>query len=219
MPQNNRFQNQPSPWLLTSIRNSTISAMLLNSQTPNQLSPSFFQLQTGGSQSRLTSLGRVSTHRGRLIDALLAAEMREGGDIQASETKEMKLQTSERASLSMTSNEISIGTSNGPRQTLWVASPSELDVLCGRGGKSNHWTGNKRYRQVISSMRRNYRDIETKAAKTDLSAAIVSHVHSYGGRFLRLERTTGKYYVLSTAEARKKTSQALRESKDPKWIG
>ena len=66
-------------------------------------------------------------------------------------------------------------------------------------------------------MRSNYRNIEAKSAKTDLSRAIVEHVTSYGGRFVKVDKTTGKFYVLTVAEARKKTSQALRETKELKW--
>ncbi|CAJ1930440.1 unnamed protein product [Cylindrotheca closterium] len=95
--------------------------------------------------------------------------------------------------------------------------PSELDILCGRGGKSNHHAGNKRYRQVISDMKARYRSIGSKTAKTHVSRAIVEHVHGYGGRFLRFDTEKRKYIVLSAAEARKKTSQALREAKEVKW--
>lgn len=92
---------------------------------------------------------------------------------------------------------------------------SEVDVLCGRGGRSNHHPGNKRYRQVISEMKASYRNIGSKSAKTDLSRAIVDHVFKYGGRFMKIEK--GDLFVLTPAEARKKTSQALREAKDIKW--
>ena len=53
--------------------------------------------------------------------------------------------------------------------------------------------------------------------KTDLSRAIVEHVCNYGGRFVKKEDMTGRYYILTKAEARKKTSQALRETKELKW--
>jgi hypothetical protein len=62
-----------------------------------------------------------------------------------------------------------------------------------------------------------YKKSEAKAIKTDLSRAIVDHVCKYGGRFIKKEVTTGRYYVLTRGEARKKTSQALREAKALKW--
>lgn len=93
----------------------------------------------------------------------------------------------------------------------------EDDILCGRGGRSNNHAGNKRYRQVVNDMRIMYQNTETKTVKTDLSRAIVEHCCSYGARFLKIDNAAGKYFVLTKGEARKKTSQALRETKDLKW--
>jgi len=95
---------------------------------------------------------------------------------------------------------------------------TELFPLSSRaGGKSNHHVGNKRYRQVVSEMKNMYRSTEAKAIKTDLSRAIVDHVCSYGGRFVKKEESSGRHYLLTKDEARKKTSQALRETKSLKW--
>ena len=74
------------------------------------------------------------------------------------------------------------------------------------------------YREVIIDMKKSYRKIGSKAAKTDLSRAIVDHVHKYGGRFLKKDAKLGQYYVLTSEEARKKTSQCLRETKNPIWL-
>ena len=68
-------------------------------------------------------------------------------------------------------------------------------------------------------MKARYRTMEAKAAKTDLSRAIVDHVYGYGGRFVKLDKASGKYEIMSTLESRKKTSQALRETKELKWTG
>lgn len=90
-------------------------------------------------------------------------------------------------------------------------------ILAGRGGRSNRHPGNKRYRQVVAEMKIMYRGTKAKAIKTDLSRAIVKYVFGYGGRFVKKDEETGSYYVLSPGEARKKTSQALRETKELKW--
>ena len=92
------------------------------------------------------------------------------------------------------------------------------DILCGRGGRSNHHSGNKRYRLVVAKMKYMYQKCEAKTMKTDLSRAIVKHCSSYGARFLKLDESNGRYYILSRGEARKKTSQALREAKLLKWV-
>jgi hypothetical protein len=91
------------------------------------------------------------------------------------------------------------------------------DILCGRGGRSNNHPGNKRYRRVVNEFRVTYQKSETKTVKTDLSRTIVEHCCSYGARFLKTDGTDGRYFVLTKSEARKKTSQALRETKDLKW--
>lgn len=100
---------------------------------------------------------------------------------------------------------------------IYIDDIREWDVLCGRGGRSNHHPGNKRYRHVVSEMKMMYRRTEAKTVKTDLSRAIVEHVCAYGGRFIKKDEDAGRYYVLTKAEARKKTSQALRETKELKW--
>jgi len=66
-------------------------------------------------------------------------------------------------------------------------------------------------------MKQMYRTTEAKNVKTDLSRAIVDHCCGYGARFLKKDGATGRFYVLSKQEARKKTSQALRETKILKW--
>jgi hypothetical protein len=112
-------------------------------------------------------------------------------------------------------DEVGANRQNGGKR--FVSSIQGWDVLCGRGGKSNHHPGNKRYRQVVSEMKASYRHIEAKTAKTDLSKAIVDHVFGYGGRFIKVDKATDRFYVLTPAESRKKTSQALRETKELKW--
>jgi hypothetical protein len=93
----------------------------------------------------------------------------------------------------------------------------EEDILCGRGGRSNNHPGNKRYRRVVNEFRILYQKSQAKTIKTDLSRTIVEHCCSYGARFLKTDGISGRYYILTKIEARKKTSQALRETKDLKW--
>jgi hypothetical protein len=96
---------------------------------------------------------------------------------------------------------------------------TDADILSGRGGKSNHHVGNKRFRHLVSEMKTMYRSAGQKTDKTALSQGIIAYVHSYGGRFLIQDRTSNdpKWRVMTTLEARKKTSQALRETKALKW--
>ena len=103
------------------------------------------------------------------------------------------------------------------RGRVYVTQVLQWDILSERGGKANHHDGNKRYRKVVTEMKSQYRGIAAKQDKTQLSRSIVAYVGNYGGRFLKKDTKTGRYYEMTPAEARKKTSQALRETKQLKW--
>jgi len=91
--------------------------------------------------------------------------------------------------------------------------PSEKDVLMGRGGKSNHHPGNMQYRTEIDRLQDRYKDTDDKDEKTSISANLVLHVQSYGGNFC--EKDEDGWYIIEDVVARRKVSQALREDKDP----
>jgi hypothetical protein len=90
--------------------------------------------------------------------------------------------------------------------------PLDFDVLLGRGGRSNHHPGNKRYREEVTNLQSWYLGIEDKDEKTDLSQCLVDYVHSYQGRFL--EKDEVGWFVIPNIVARRKASQALREDND-----
>lgn len=90
--------------------------------------------------------------------------------------------------------------------------PTDIDVLLGRGGRSNHHPGNKRYREEVQNLQGWYLGVEDKNEKTDLSQCLVDYVHSYEGRFLYKDEVG--WYVVPNIIARRKASQALREDND-----
>jgi hypothetical protein len=90
--------------------------------------------------------------------------------------------------------------------------PTPVDVLLGRGGRSNHHPGNKRYREEVQNLQSWYLGVEDKNEKTDLSQCLVDYVHSYDGRFLYKDENG--WYVVPNIIARRKASQALREDND-----
>jgi hypothetical protein len=114
--------------------------------------------------------------------------------------------------------------SNDPQDFWYWLNPGEAtgewDVLCGRGGESNNFIGNKKYRSIVNERKEEYRAIPLKQRKekTAFVRHIVQHVNNCGGRFVDLHEQTGHYYVVSMERARKKTSQALRETKELKWL-
>jgi hypothetical protein len=97
--------------------------------------------------------------------------------------------------------------------TKQYVQPTNLDVLMGRGGRSNHHPGNQRYREEVENLREWYRALDDKDEKTDLSQCLILYVNKYGGRFL--EHDDQGWYVIDDVVARRKASQALREDNDP----
>merc|ERR1711935_503552 len=101
---------------------------------------------------------------------------------------------------------------------------TQHDVLLGRGGKSNHHPGNKRYREEVENFRPLYASLTTDEEKTAMSQALVDVMERMGGRFLEEDKIkdvlTNKvisqgWYVVPNIVARRKASQALREDSDP----
>jgi len=101
---------------------------------------------------------------------------------------------------------------------------TQHDVLLGRGGKSNHHPGNKRYREEVENFRPLYASLTTDEEKTAMSQALVDVMEQMGGRFLEEDKIkdplTNKiiskgWYAVPNIVARRKASQALREDSDP----
>lgn len=91
-------------------------------------------------------------------------------------------------------------------------SPHDNDVLCGRGGGTNHHPGNKQYRKLVEDRKRDYVN-SSKRGKPLLSRSIVEAVRKQDppGRFLTKDDKTGLWYDIGDQKAREKTAQALRE--------
>jgi len=104
------------------------------------------------------------------------------------------------------------------KNVIYIDKLRDIDVLCGRGGAAYSHPGNKRFREVINDMKLTYMHTDKKLKKTNVSFNIVDYVCNYGGRFVKKEVGTDKYFLLLKSEARKKTSQALREQKKEKNI-
>ena len=90
-----------------------------------------------------------------------------------------------------------------------IGSAFLLLVLSGRGGGTNLHPGNRFYRELIFTMRKEY-DNASKSKKPLVSKKIVSMVRQNGGRFLSKNPKDGLYYDIGDEAAREKTSQALR---------
>eukprot|EP00980_Cylindrotheca_fusiformis_P018091 scaffold5810_cov109-Cylindrotheca_fusiformis.AAC.1 len=83
------------------------------------------------------------------------------------------------------------------------------DVLCGRGGETNHHPGNIQYRLLVKAFQPLY--VSAKRREKPLIAqCIVYSVRQVGGRFLK-RRKDKEWEDVGNTKAREKTSQALRE--------
>jgi len=99
-----------------------------------------------------------------------------------------------------------------PHQKHYLV-PTDIDVLMGRGGKSNHHPGNVQYRAEIDGLQEHYKKTHDKDGKTSISEKLVLHIQSHAGNFL--EKDKDGWYVIDDIVARRKVSQALREDKNP----
>ena len=99
---------------------------------------------------------------------------------------------------------------NIPPSTEGISTFHDADVLSGRGGGTNVHPGNRTFRDLINTHRREY----LKAKKNDkpaISRAIVKLVRDTGGRFLKKDNKSGLWFEIGDTLAREKTSQALRQ--------
>lgn len=89
-----------------------------------------------------------------------------------------------------------------------IASPTDRDVLNGRGQGVQRSGGNVAYRKLVSANK----DLYCRAKdKSKFPKAIVAAVRECGGRFLELDERTKSYREIGDKKAREKTQQALRE--------
>lgn len=86
------------------------------------------------------------------------------------------------------------------------------DVLSGSDKRFDKHPGNMRYKQILNKMRPGYTSTESKTAKKKMVGDIDEFIQSYGGRFLRIDESNGRFRLLRKAESRNKISRSLREN-------
>lgn len=90
---------------------------------------------------------------------------------------------------------------------------SQNDVLCGRGGLTNHHPGNVVFRRLVRLKQEEYLKA-TKREKAGVAKEIVEIIRNLApsGRFLKKDpHMPGVWIEIGDRKAREKTSQALRE--------
>ena len=104
-----------------------------------------------------------------------------------------------------------------PKEVPPAPSPEDViacvqpdDVLCGRGGETNHHPGNVQYRGLVKKYQRLYLKAKRRD-KPKIARLIVDTVRRRTGRFLKKDQVAGVWKDVGNNKAREKTSQALRE--------
>jgi len=92
-----------------------------------------------------------------------------------------------------------------------IRQPTNVDILRGRGGGTNHHPGNKKFRDEARTFRQRYKDkATTRREKYELSLTLVKRARDYGGRFLERRNGNDKHwYLMSEGDVRKKASQGM----------
>lgn len=106
----------------------------------------------------------------------------------------------------------------GPSSSIGVVDENgnivvtESDILCGRGGLTNHHKGNKRFRDVVALHRPDYVRA-SKVQKPAVARMIVKAIRNSDppGRFLKKDTKMDKWVDIGDKRAAEKASQALRE--------
>jgi hypothetical protein len=80
------------------------------------------------------------------------------------------------------------------------------DILCGRGGLTNHHKGNKRFRDIVALHRADYVRAP-KVQKPSVARVIVRAIRNGDppGRFLKKDEKTGKWVDVGDKKASEKT--------------
>lgn len=113
---------------------------------------------------------------------------------------------------------------NAPRENATPLSeqfsPSNYDVICGRGAQCYNHIGNRRFRVTIGMNLQRYLSASSKIEKTLVVMSIVDTIResSPEGGFVKQHPTTGRWFEVGDHLAREKVGQALRQlqrSKQP----
>mmetsp|Transcript_26340 Transcript_26340/g.39902 ORF Transcript_26340/g.39902 Transcript_26340/m.39902 type:complete len:332 (-) Transcript_26340:95-1090(-) len=98
----------------------------------------------------------------------------------------------------------------------WDANPTQecipqpSDVLCGRGKRATLHPGNQRLQLVLSQQAAKFQATSYKAEKSSMVHELIADTLRGGGRFLKKDLSTGKWFLASFNDAREKISHAFR---------
>jgi len=83
--------------------------------------------------------------------------------------------------------------------------------ICGRGKTAYENVGNRRFRVLIANRLPQYANADNRHSRRMLIGATLEAVHATGGRFIRRENATKRWFVVRTKMAREKVGHAFRD--------
>ena len=91
--------------------------------------------------------------------------------------------------------------------------PTMLDVLLGRGGRSNHHPGNQEYLKLIYELVDQYTEelAQNRPLCREFTQSIVREIKGWGGRFMKKIDNSDRWFEVDDKTARKKVGQKLRD--------
>lgn len=92
------------------------------------------------------------------------------------------------------------------KKVVEYVTKTNKDVLLGRGGETNLHPGNQHYLQEVKRFIADY-ESTPKRSKLNISQQVVDWIARRGGRFIKKEAGTGRWYVVPNEDARNKASQ------------
>ena len=92
----------------------------------------------------------------------------------------------------------------------FIRTPTDNDILCGKGKECNTSPGSQRYRLVIDSYRRRYANALTRHDKMEITLEIYELLRKTNSRFLKHNKSEKAWEEISFLVARDKIGHALR---------
>ena len=88
---------------------------------------------------------------------------------------------------------------------------SEYDVLCGRHRLAFHHAGNQRLRVLVAQNVDKYAQAGSRLEKTMVIRSVVDVIQSFGGRFIKWDRSQNAWTELTEKQAHEKVGHAFRD--------
>jgi hypothetical protein len=89
--------------------------------------------------------------------------------------------------------------------------PTDEDILCGRGKACGKHPGNKKVSAAIKANLQIYGEAPKRVEKSNVVASIVRSLQENGARFIKQDKRTKQYHELSDGQAHEKTGHAIRD--------